>query len=429
MQNLSSDYLSIRVVPSAATDAPCKHLRLVFASKELNGFSPQLVVVPKISTPILEPPEKPTEHDASQSGIFSQVVVGFDDWDVETNSPGGQFVLTPTDDAFISPLGKKLRLGGEHVLVVDSIPGNLALLKFDLSSFESRRISSAVLRLYSKEKSPNGGTFHVLTNDADSDWDEGTVSWNNAPRSDNSPPVGQLTRVKAETWVDLDITSALDDYVGDFITVLIESTGKNRVVYSSKEGGPEHAPQLVLNYEESISRTRNGPITCASPAEGSLDFLPTGDAPIREAEADENFYPHSTLRARYENGSRVDSLLKFEFNCIYTDSIVSRAVLKLYCKNGSPNGGQVVSVQGDWTEETVTWNSAPKVPTGFSESIGMAKKDRWVEIDVTSAITQMSGYEVTFRIVGLHENAAFYSSRQDVDSQRPTLELFFEAEE
>jgi len=100
-------------------------------------------------------------------------------------------------------------------------------------------------------------------------------------------------------------------------------------------------------------------------------------------------------------------LLKFTLavDC-FTESIVSQVVLKLYCVSGTPRGGRIISAVGSWAEDAVTWYSAPFPPSYFTDDLGRARKRHWVGIDVTSAITSMESY----RIKGVHTNAAVYSS-------------------
>jgi len=263
--------------------------------------------------------------------------------------------------------------------------------------------------------------FHVLTHEDESSWHEDEVTWNDAPRSYNH--IAQLDSVRSGDWNKVDITNALVGPVGNFVTIIINSTTKNRVVYGSKES--EHAPQLIIAHMRHNIQAHTGPVDCQKPAAGTSSKLhPVDSANIKEAESDENFAHVSNLNAKYEVGARVDFLLKFRFDCKYTDSIVKQAVLKLYCKNGTPRGGKIIGVLGSWTEDAVTWNNAPFSPTSYYDEIGRVRKGRWVEIDVTSAIDSIDGGEATFRIEGMHANAAVYSSKEE-DTYSPILEVLF----
>ncbi|KAL7539563.1 hypothetical protein ACHAXR_009390 [Thalassiosira sp. AJA248-18] len=360
---------------------------------------------------------------SKQSGIFSQEQVKFDDCSMGKKPTPGELVIMPAGDSYVTPRRKGLNFGDASTMYVDGRPGNIALMKFDVSCLESRSITSAMLKLYSIDGSPNGGMVHVLTSDEDSTWDEDKVTWNSAPSS-YSKFIAQLKRVRHESWVSVDITDALvGNNVGNFLTIAINSNGSNRAVYGSKEG--EHPPQLILTHEQAIIQPRvQELVSCLEPTVKSLQFPPVNNVIIKEAYGDTNFAHIPNLNARNVVGSRVDSLLKFAFYCAWSDLVVSRAVLKLYVKSGTPKGGKVVNVLGPWEEDKVTWNSAPLEPTSFSEVIGRVRTGRWVEIDVTSAMTSMQDYKVTFRIEGLHENAAVYGSTDD-GAQAPILEIFF----
>ena len=215
------------MIPSAVTDASCEHLRLIFASKELDGFGPQLVVVPKtgrtsLGPPIQASPEvQPSAYDgifsSSTSGVFSEVQVDVDDCSARNVPPYGDLVIIPTDDTYISPRRQGLNHGSETVMFVDGRPGNVALMKFDLSCLPTDSIASFVLKVYAIDGSTNGGMFHVLTHDDESAWREDDATWSNAPESYNH--FSQLNMVGTGTWNEVDITNAL---VGEYTVYMLE---------------------------------------------------------------------------------------------------------------------------------------------------------------------------------------------------------------
>ena len=222
------------MIPSAAAKASCDDLRLIFASKELNGFGPQIVVVPKQEALITL--DSSMLMQSSGAELFAQ---------------GGEEVndcstLIPSDDTFVSPNLKDMNYGHAKELFVDGRPGHIALLQFDVSCLKSS-LTSAVLNLYAIDSSQNGGVFHAITGDV-SMWDEDMVTYDNAPLSSllsNSRYVKSLRKVRSHTWVEVDITEALLSSTGKYVTIIIDSTSENRVSYSSKEG--EHSPYLVIN--------------------------------------------------------------------------------------------------------------------------------------------------------------------------------------
>ena len=248
VNSLSSDYLSIRVIPSAVKGASCESLRLIFASKELNGFGPQLVVVSKIEEKSLEPPipssmQVPDNYDvisseSSSNSIFADGVhVQFYDCssDAKDTPPVGEpFVIIPTDDAYINPHPKfnDKNFGNATELYVDSRSGHITLIKFDIACLASRSVTSAVLKLYTIDSSVNGGMFHI-SSDNRSTWDETLITYSNAPPTpaSNADATESLRKVRSETWISLDITDALfntAENVGNFVTIMIDSTSENR---------------------------------------------------------------------------------------------------------------------------------------------------------------------------------------------------------
>lgn len=224
------------MIPSAAARASCDELRLIFASKELNGFGPQLVVVPKQEA-LITLESSMQMQSSSGAELFAQ----------GGEEENGCSTLISSDDTFVSPNLKDMNYGHATELFVDGFPGHIALIQFDVSCLKSSPIRSVVLNLYAIDSSQNGGVFHAITGDV-SMWDEDMVTYDNAPLSSllsNSRYAKSLRKVRSHTWVKVDITEALSTSTGKYVTIIIDSASDNRVSYSSKEG--EHSPYLVIN--------------------------------------------------------------------------------------------------------------------------------------------------------------------------------------
>jgi len=69
------------------------------------------------------------------------------------------------------------------------------LLKFNVTGVNGRPVVNAKLRLYSEGSSNKGGDFHRV---ADQTWQEGTLTWNNAPAAD--PQILKLGAVSPTLW-------------------------------------------------------------------------------------------------------------------------------------------------------------------------------------------------------------------------------------
>lgn len=409
VRELDGNYLSIRVIAASVKGEPCNEMRLVFSSRELGEFGPRLIIVTDDDDgPPLESSMKVDPASTPGESLFAepQSLCG-----LGVSPPEEDLVLIPTDDTYLSERRKKMKHGSRTELRVDG-QGNTALLNFELSCLESREITSAILKLYVLEGSSSGGVFYVLTQEQPS-WIESEVNWNNANVAPAISSQYQLQRVRNNTHVEIDITDAVESRASDFVTVVIQSTKKNGVVYSSKEG--THSPELILSHRDTqpVGHLFDQKITCARPALTSSDTFEADNAcVIKEREAATNFEVESKSQLIVKDGigSRVDALVMFKLDCSFTKDIISQATLRLFVVSGSPQGGRVIFVSSDWNQSQVTWRNAPTSSTILGYTIGRAIKGRWVEVDVTEALTSTSEYHVSFRIEGVHRNPAIYSS-------------------
>ena len=84
-----------------------------------------------------------------------------------------------------------LRVGGSRV--------NNFLVKFNVSGLSEHRIVSVKLRLYGKNLSTSGGKFYTTTND----WNEETVTWDNAPKAFTY--LGRLGFIRPGRWYEVNV--------------------------------------------------------------------------------------------------------------------------------------------------------------------------------------------------------------------------------
>ena len=411
VRELEGNYLSIRVIAASVKGEPCNEMRLVFSSRELGDFGPRLIIAandddgpPLESSMKIDPLPTPSELFVERQPRCGLGV----------SPPRGDLVLTPTDDSYLSARRKRMKHGSRTELRVDG-QGNTALLKFELSCLESKEITSAILKLYVLEGSSSGGIFHVLTQEQDTAWVERGVNWNNANAAPADFSQYQLQRVRNDTFVEIDITDAVESRASNFVTVMIKSTKKNGVVYSSKEG--RHPPELILGHRDTKPMGLfDQKITCSRPALTSLDTFDADNAcVIKEREADTNFEVESKSQLIVKDGigSRVDALVMFKLDCLFSMDTISQATLRLFVVSGSPQGGRVVFMSSDWNQSQVTWRNAPTgTPTVLDYTLGRVIKGRWIEVDVAQVLANTSEYHVSFRIEGVHRNPAIYSSPQ-----------------
>eukprot|EP00578_Thalassiosira_sp_NH16_P002060 CAMPEP_0181132974 /NCGR_PEP_ID=MMETSP1071-20121207/31284_1 /TAXON_ID=35127 /ORGANISM="Thalassiosira sp., Strain NH16" /LENGTH=1310 /DNA_ID=CAMNT_0023219349 /DNA_START=58 /DNA_END=3990 /DNA_ORIENTATION=+ len=168
---------------------------------------------------------------------------------------------------------------------------------------------------------------------------------------------------------------------------------------------------------------------------------PTDDATIR-SDTNINFVGGiGELRVGPQLSWHDEILLKFDLSPSALPEgrdyrAASHAILRLYSLTSSPSGGVVhLATSSDdddideWTEEMVSWLSAPEVSDGhILAMIGPTRPNSWVEVDVTGMLLVETGV-MTLRITSEGSNhswAAKYSSKENgMGYPGPELQLYF----
>jgi hypothetical protein len=100
---------------------------------------------------------------------------------------------------------------------------------------------------------------------------------------------------------------------------------------------------------------------------------------------------------------------------------VTAASLRVSCIDGSPSGGAfTVAATNDWTESTVTWNTAPAAGATVA-TLGKVVAGTTYAIDLSSIIHGDGTY--TLRIVTANADGADYGSREGAIGTRPQLSV------
>ncbi|UXX79404.1 sulfatase-like hydrolase/transferase [Reichenbachiella carrageenanivorans] len=162
------------------------------------------------------------------------VVVGFTD----------ESALTPTQDAYVrGGESADLNFGSEIDLDVKQ-GGNpdfyrKAFLTFDVSSFEGA--SSATLKLYTTTSKAAPVTLY----EADNNWSESTITWNNAPALGTEISTLQIGNVKQ--YYEWDVTSFVHENAGGLVSFGLydPSADNSHITFTSKDALGNH-PQLVV---------------------------------------------------------------------------------------------------------------------------------------------------------------------------------------
>jgi hypothetical protein len=316
---------------------------------------------------------------------------------------GTNLSFSPTDDATIIQGSATTNFGAATTLQTDGSPVKDFLMKYDVSGIGTSTVGSATLRMFVSDSSPSGG---VVRPTSSTGWDEGSVTWSNAPPGASSP-TATIGRVSSGTWMTVDVTPFVQ---GDgALSLRVSSTSSNGADYTSRQGTAANVPQLVVTFGEGGGGGGGGGT--------QLSFSPTDDASIIQGSASTNFGSATTLQT---DGSPVkDFLMKFDVSGVGTSTVTS-ATLRLFVVDSSSAGGVVRPTSSTaWDEGSVTWSTAPAAASSPTATIGSVSSGTWITLDVT-AFVQGDGV-VSLRISSTNSNGADYTSRQGTAANAPEL--------
>lgn len=147
--------------------------------------------------------------------------------------------------------------------------------------------------------------------------------------------------------------------------------------------------------------------TITTPQGATLNVNITDDATIKQLTPTTNFGTATTVEA--DADPVMDYLMKFNVSGIGTQT-VSSAKLRLFVTNPSNIGGIVkLASSTAWTEQGVTWNTAPAASTTIT-SVGATTVNTWVDIDLTSLIKADGTYGI--RVSNTSTDGAAYNSKE-----------------
>jgi hypothetical protein len=148
-----------------------------------------------------------------------------------------------------------------------------------------------------------------------------------------------------------------------------------------------------------------------------LTFTPTDDTTIQEKGPAKNYGAEPEFKV---DGKPVkDALLRFDVSGIGT-ATVANAKVRLFATNGSSFGGEFFGVTDTaWSEDTVTWATAPPATGGSLGSLGSVEAGLWYELDVTPLVT--ADGPVSLRVSSSINDSADYASKENANGNAPEL--------
>ena len=312
--------------------------------------------------------------------------------------------LIPTDDATIVLQDPDTNFNGDS-LSADAKDGmRNFLMRFDASDVPRGEVNSAVLRMYAMNQEPAfGGTF---VENRRTEWNEQTVTWNTAPASDGKV-LGSLMAVEYGSYYTIDVTSAVIG--GSAVSFRVSSPHFNEAMYGSKES--DYKPRLIVQYSP------------PAPIPQDMDlYIPTDDTSILMDSPNKNYGRNTELKVDGYGGV-FNSLLRFDLSEVEKGTVV-KAMLRLYSVDGSPSGGTfVVTKNTEWSQHSVTWNTAPAADGDIIDTLGEVVPYQWYEIDLASIVQDLGGGYLSIRITPSHGLRCAYSSSEDRLGHLPQLLL------
>jgi len=213
------------------------------------------------------------------TSIIIAFVVGFF---VITTATANVVEINPDNDAYVKDIDPNTNYGSLAALIVgdytSSPPVNIhrSYLMFDLGSLPSGAvINTAELYLYNSWLSYPAVDVgaHYLSNDG---WNEGSITWNNAPTGFNSTAT-DLNTISMCEWTSWDVTPDVQaTWAGDGVYSVVmkepsadEGQDANNLGFDSKEAGAGH--------EHPYLRIRYTILPPAKPINGTVDLAPYFD--------------------------------------------------------------------------------------------------------------------------------------------------------
>ena len=368
--------------------------------------------------------------------------------------------VQPLADTTISQSNPNINYGSHPMLLVD---GGMTgaqqkydtLVKFDLSFLESgMSFGKVFLRMFVKDASSNFCGQVETTQNAY--WNEDSITWMNAPITTSGVKIGEARNTVSGDWFELDVTGALKWVLlhdkQKLFSIRISSNEPKRCIFSSTSDDG-HAPHLFARYSKqqetpaAIGSTSHpdvlgstshptlpspsAPVSTSRQHGEALLLFASEDATITKEEPSLVSGKEATLVVKEDDFSTQDILLQFDITSLLK-TIPRTAVLMLHAPNNCNFAGTFVSSDGNgWTEDTVSWSTAPTFQyNGLWTEIGtfseVLEGDKYATFDVMRALSWNTVNHqdiLTFRISSNKGHHCEYTSKEG--GQPPKLLLQF----
>lgn len=380
-------------------------------------------------TPTIDPNATPTPTSIPTATVSRQVSQSSDD--AEQNLATGSTNIISSDLEFVTDNTTQQTIAMRFTDV--AVPQGAVITDSYIEFTADEQQPDATSLTFYGQAADNPLTFSTTNGNISTRPKTGNAtSWNNIP--------SWITNVKYRTP---SLNPVINEIVhrsgwtsGNAMAFIVTGTGHRTA--DAFDGGATVSPKLVISY----ATDPNAPTPSSTPSPG-LTVTPTElptptpspipaqllTIPVTEDAFVRSTYPTRnyglTNRFEVDNSPVKHALLKFNVTGVGARAITS-AKLVIYNIDKSPKGGDFYkAIHNNWSESTVTWNTAPAsngaLITSMNTVNGTTGNPKPYEVNLTGSVT--GDGEVTFRVITTNIDGADYISKQGAADKVPKLIL------
>jgi fibronectin type III domain protein/calcineurin-like phosphoesterase family protein len=335
-----------------------------------------------------------------------------------TTQSTATYTFEPVADSYVASDFPSNNYGSFVTIRALSSPEYRTYLRFVVSDI-SGTVTNATLRLYPTSSSATG---YQIKKVGDQNWEEGTITYANAPAV--GALIGSSGNFASGNWTSVNVTSLVNgNGVYDLVLTTTSSSNMNfnsrdassnrpQLVIQTTAGGPTPTVTNTPTVTRTPTVTPDFTPTATSGSGNALTFTPVADARVAESAPTTNYGSQTNLQADGDAGVQQNSYIRFNVSGI--SGSIQSAKLRVFCTtNGTTNGPAAYLADSNWIETStggVTWNTRPTLLSGVADNAGAFGTNTWVEYNVTSLVNGNGTY--TFALVADSTDGVTFSSRE-----------------
>jgi hypothetical protein len=270
-----------------------------------------------------------------------------------TTQSAATYTFDSVADAYVGADFPSTNYGLSGTLRAVSSPEYRSYLRFVVSDI-SGTVTNATLRLYPTSSSATG---YQIKRVADQTWEEGTITYANAPAV--GALIGSSGNFASGNWTSVNVASLVSGN-GVYDLVLTTTSGSN-MNFNSRDA-TSNRPQLVIQTTAGAPSTATPtptsvvtstptftPTATPTGSGNTLTFTAVADARVVESSPTTNYGTSTNLQADGDAGIRQASYIRFNTSGI--SGSIQSVKLRVFCTtNGTTNGPAVYLADNNWIE-------------------------------------------------------------------------------